>query len=106
MAPTGQYAVVAGGSSGIGRPNVHSLRVGGTRFALLGVNDPGRESGAEVVACDVTDEKAVIAAVERAASVLGGLDRAFVNAGIGGVGAIVDLTGDDWDRMQAVDLRG
>jgi NAD(P)-dependent dehydrogenase (short-subunit alcohol dehydrogenase family) len=106
MAETGQFALVTGGSSGIGRAIVDCLREGGTRVAILDVNDPGPGSRAEFVACDVTDEKAVIAAVEQAVSRLGGLDRAFINAGIGGVGAIVDLTGDDWDRMQAVDLRG
>jgi NAD(P)-dependent dehydrogenase (short-subunit alcohol dehydrogenase family) len=106
MAEAGRYAIVTGGSSGIGQAIVECLLDGGTRVAILDVNEPSDGSGAEFVACDVTDEKAVISAVARAADLLGGLDRAFINAGIGGVGAIVDLTGDDWDRMQAVDLRG
>jgi NAD(P)-dependent dehydrogenase (short-subunit alcohol dehydrogenase family) len=106
MSQAGQHAIVTGGSSGIGRAIVARLQAGGSRVAILDVNEPGPGSGAEFVACDVTDEKAVIAAVDRAVQLLGGLDRAFLNAGIGGVGAIVDLTGDDWDRMQAVDQRG
>jgi NAD(P)-dependent dehydrogenase (short-subunit alcohol dehydrogenase family) len=106
MSQTGQYAIVTGGSSGIGRAIVDCLRAGGTRVAILDVNDPGPGSGADFVACDVSDEKAVVAAVDQAVQALGGLDRAFINAGIGGVGAIVDLTGDDWDRVQSVDLRG
>jgi len=106
MAREQQCAIVTGGSSGIGRAIVDRLLEGGARVANLDVNEPPGESGAEHVACDVTDEGAVIDAVGQAVQSLGGLDRAFVNAGIGGVGAIVDLTGDDWDRLHAVDLRG
>ena len=106
MSEAGQYAIVTGGSSGIGNAIVHCLVDGGTRVAILDVNEPSSGVDAEYVACDVADEKAVVEAVADAAERLGGLDRAFLNAGIGGVGAIVDLSGEDWDRMQSVDLRG
>lgn len=97
---------MTGGSSGIGEAIVDYLVESATRVAVLDVNEPRKGSGAEFVPCDVTDEKAVISAVGRAADMLGGLDRAFINAGIGGVGSILDLTGDDWDRVHSVDLRG
>jgi NAD(P)-dependent dehydrogenase (short-subunit alcohol dehydrogenase family) len=106
MAQAGQYAIVTGGSSGIGNAIVQCLLEGGTRVAILDVNKPASDVDAEYVACDVADEQAVVEAVAEAVQRLGGLDRAFLNAGIGGVGAIVDLSGDEWDRMQSVDLRG
>jgi NAD(P)-dependent dehydrogenase (short-subunit alcohol dehydrogenase family) len=106
VSQVGRFAIVTGGSSGIGRAIVDCLQEGGTRVAILDVNEPPAGTGAEYVPCDVSDEKSVEAAVAQAVDVLGGLDRAFINAGIGGVGAIVDLSGDDWDRLQSVDLRG
>jgi NAD(P)-dependent dehydrogenase (short-subunit alcohol dehydrogenase family) len=106
MAQAGQYAIVTGGSSGIGSAIVDCLLEGGTRVAILDVNKPPAGMDAEYVACDVTNEEAVVEAVAEAVQRLGGLDRAFLNAGIGGVGAIVDLSGEEWDRMQSVDLRG
>jgi NAD(P)-dependent dehydrogenase (short-subunit alcohol dehydrogenase family) len=106
MAEAGQYAIVTGGSSGIGSAIVNCLLEGGTRVAILDVNKPSSGTDAEYVACDVTNEDAVVEAVAEAVERLGGLDRAFLNAGIGGVGAIVDLSGEEWDRLQSVDLRG
>jgi NAD(P)-dependent dehydrogenase (short-subunit alcohol dehydrogenase family) len=106
MSQVGKYALVTGGSSGIGSAIVDCLLEGGTRVAILDVNKPGPGTQAEYVACDVTSEDGVVEAVATAVERLGGLDRAFLNAGIGGVGAIVDLSAEDWDRMQSVDLRG
>ena len=106
MAQAGQYAIVTGGSSGIGSAIVDCLLEGGTRVAILDVNKPPSGVEADYVACDVANEEAVVEAVAEAVQRLGGLDRAFLNAGIGGVGAIVDLSAEEWDRMQSVDLRG
>jgi NAD(P)-dependent dehydrogenase (short-subunit alcohol dehydrogenase family) len=47
MPQTGQYAIVTGGSSGIGRAIIARLREGATRVAILDVDDPGPVSGAE-----------------------------------------------------------
>lgn len=106
MPQSGQYAIVTGGSSGIGRAIVDRLRQEGTEVAILDVNKPDDGADAIFVACDVSDEEAVVASVAEAAERLGGLDRAFLNAGVGGVGAVVDLSGAEWDRMHSVDLRG
>jgi NAD(P)-dependent dehydrogenase (short-subunit alcohol dehydrogenase family) len=99
-------AIVTGGSSGIGAAIVRRLAAGGTHVAILDVNPPPEDLAAEFVPCDVAQEDAVVDAVGHAWTILGGFDAAFLNAGIGGVGAIVDLTAADWDRMQSVDLRG
>jgi NAD(P)-dependent dehydrogenase (short-subunit alcohol dehydrogenase family) len=106
MSKAGKYAIVTGGSSGIGSSIVERLQQAGTRVAILDVNKPSGDTDATFIACDVTDEAAVVASVAEAAERLGGLDRAFLNAGLGGVSAIVDLSGEEWDRLQSVDLRG
>jgi NAD(P)-dependent dehydrogenase (short-subunit alcohol dehydrogenase family) len=99
-------AIVTGGSSGIGAAIVRHLANSGTRVAVLDVNTPPDDLDAAFVPCDVAVEASVMEAVGGAWAVLDGFDTAFLNAGIGGVGAIVDLTAADWDRMQSVDLRG
>jgi NAD(P)-dependent dehydrogenase (short-subunit alcohol dehydrogenase family) len=106
MSKAGKYAIVTGGSSGIGRSIVERLGQAGTRVAILDLQKPNGDTGAEFISCDVTDEAEVVATVAEAAERLGGLDRAFLNAGVGGSCAIVDLSGAEWDRVQSVDLRG
>jgi NAD(P)-dependent dehydrogenase (short-subunit alcohol dehydrogenase family) len=99
-------ALVTGGSSGIGEAICARIAAAGGAAISLDVNPPAAGADAGFVACDVTDEASVVAAVAEATEQLGGLDRAFLNAGIGGVGAVMDLTAEAWDAMHAVDLRG
>jgi NAD(P)-dependent dehydrogenase (short-subunit alcohol dehydrogenase family) len=101
----GRHAIVTGGSSGIGEAIVARLEEAGTRVAILDLIKPTGTSAA-FVECDVTDETAVVAAVADAAEQLGGLDRAFLNAGVGASGLLTETTGEEWDRVHAVDLRG
>lgn len=99
-------ALVTGGASGIGEQIVLALQRQGATVTVLDLNPPADGSTAAYVRCDVSDEPSVVEAVAAAAEQMGGLDLAFLNAGIGGVGAVLDLTAEDWDRMQSVDLRG
>ena len=55
---------------------------------------------------DVADEESVVGGVARAVAQLGGLEIAVLSAGVGGTGAIVELTTDEWDRVMNVNLRG
>ena len=100
----GAGAIVTGGASGIGAATVTQLRVAGARVAVLDQNDA---PGADVsLRCDVGDEAQVVARVREASELLGGLDIAVVNAGIGGMSAILDLSTQEWDRVMRVNLRG
>ena len=58
-------------------------------------------------ACDVTDAAAVNRSVAEAVRALGGLDGAFVNAGIDGAGVgVLELDPDDFRRVLDVNVVG
>ncbi len=97
-------AVVTGGASGIGAATVAELRGAGARVAVIDRRE-APEADASFVA-DVGEEAEVVAAVRDAAGRLGGLDVAVVNAGIGGMSPLLDLTTQEWDRVMRVNLRG
>ncbi|MDQ1509079.1 MAG: hypothetical protein QOG50_923 [Actinomycetota bacterium] len=100
----GAGAIVTGGASGIGAATVAQLRDAGARLVVLDVNDaPAADMS---LRCDVGDEQEVESSVREAVDHLGGLDIAMVNAGIGGMSAILDLSTDEWDRVMRVNLRG
>jgi NAD(P)-dependent dehydrogenase (short-subunit alcohol dehydrogenase family) len=97
-------ALVTGGASGIGAATVAALQAVGARVAVLDVHDaPGAEFSLRV---DVGDEDQVVAGVHDVAQRFGALDVAVVNAGVGGMGAILDLSTEEWDRVMRVNLRG
>lgn len=62
------------------------------------------------VACDITDEQAVKAAVERAEKEFGGLHSVVNNAAVyrtlGGKKPLVELTQDEWDLVLRVNVIG
>src|SRR6187455_3008608 len=100
----GASAIVTGGASGIGAATVARLNDAGARIVVLDMHDaPAADLS---LRCDVGDEEQVVSNVRTAVEHLGGLDVAIVNAGIGGMGAILDLSTDEWDRVMRVNLRG
>jgi NAD(P)-dependent dehydrogenase (short-subunit alcohol dehydrogenase family) len=86
----GTSALVAGGASGLGEATARALSAAGAAVTIADLNaERGAALAAELgptasfVAADVTDEAAVSAAVEKAASVEGGLRISVCCAGIG-----------------------
>jgi len=77
--------LITGAASGIGAALAERLTANGMRLALLD-RVPAQAPGAVVRVADVRDAAAVTAAVDQMAAELGGLDVAFVNAGIGNMG--------------------
>ncbi len=99
-------ALVTGGAVGIGEAIADAVVAGGGRVAVLDVQEPARSDGRIYVPCDVRDEQAVVEAVSRSAQELGDLRQAYLNAGIGSLVPLLDMTAADWDDMHAVNLRG
>jgi NAD(P)-dependent dehydrogenase (short-subunit alcohol dehydrogenase family) len=112
-------AVVTGAGSkrGIGRATAHTLAAAGWNVAVLDLDEASAKDAAHEVAerhrvqavgigCDVTDE----ASVENALSVLDGavppVGALVNNAGITSPTPFLEVSGEEWDRIFAVNIRG
>ena len=111
----GKVALVTG--AGIGLASAQAFAEADAAVALADVDEETARTAAEgLVAegheaiglrCDVIDETAVEAMVQKMVSAFGRLDAAFNNAGIHVVRAdTADVEGSDFDRIIAVNLRG
>jgi NAD(P)-dependent dehydrogenase (short-subunit alcohol dehydrogenase family) len=114
---TGKVAVITGAASGMGKAASILFAREGAHVVLADLNVPGGEDVAKLASeagqrcvfqrTDVSSEAEVAALVARATSEFGRLDIMFNNAGIGGaVGPLEGISVEDWDRTQAVCLRG
>lgn len=107
----GHRAIVTGGGSGIGRATCVKLASEGASVAVLdrdadGAERVAKEIGGLALTADVADAEATKAAVDRAASDLGGLSIVFANAGAANMGAVGDMDPLDWERIVSVNLSG
>lgn len=101
---TGRYAVVTGGASGIGAGVCAALQKEGVRVASLDLQPGGPADFS--IECDVREPAAVEHAMRQAVEQLGGLHYAFVNAGVAGMGTVLSMPPEEWDRVTGVNLRG
>ena len=113
----GRAAVITGGASGIGAATVKRFCAEGAAVVIADLNaTSGRELVDTIAASggratfqrvDVSLEADVEAAMQRAVSTYGRLDAVFNNAGLAGaIGPLEETSVEDWDRTQAVCLRG
>jgi NAD(P)-dependent dehydrogenase (short-subunit alcohol dehydrogenase family) len=118
----GKSALVTGGASGIGRATALAFAREGARVAVADIlEEAAQGTVAEIeamggqalaIACDVTDDDAVIAMIAATVDAFGGLDCAFNNAGIApyqvnaGGQKIADVAPESWRRLIDVNLTG
>ncbi|HEY9266211.1 MAG TPA: acetoin reductase [Mycobacterium sp.] len=116
MTLNGKVALVTGGGRGIGRGIALRLARDGADIALVDVHSETIDVVAAEIAeigcktttivADVSDRDQVFAAVDYAASTLGGLDIMVNNAGIALVGPIADVTPQEAERVWAINVNG
>lgn len=119
MSVSDRAAVVTGAGStrGIGRATAHTLAAAGWAIAVLDLDEASAKDAAHEVAerhgvaavgvgCDVTDERSVtdaLAVLDGAVPPVGALVN---NAGITSPTPFLEVTGEEWDRIFAVNVRG
>ncbi len=112
-----KVAIITGGASGMGKAASILFAREGANVVLADLNVKDGEAVAKLATesgnrcvfqrTDVSNEDDIKALIACAVSNFGGLDIMFNNAGIGGaVGPLEDISVEDWDRTQAVCLRG
>ncbi|WP_431234991.1 acetoin reductase [Mycolicibacterium psychrotolerans] len=116
MSLNGKVALVTGAARGIGRGIALRLARDGADLALVDVRPEGidavaneiSEMGCKVTTfvADVSDRLQVFAAVDHAASALGGFDIMVNNAGIALVGPIADVTPEQIEKLWAINVNG
>jgi NAD(P)-dependent dehydrogenase (short-subunit alcohol dehydrogenase family) len=112
---SGHTALVTGATSGLGRHFARVLAGAGAAVALAGrradrlaavkaeIEDAGGKAAA--VELDVTDEKAIAPALDRAEAALGPVDILVNNAGLSVLGLAADISAVDFDKVMATNLR-
>lgn len=112
---SGNVIIVTGAASGIGRGIALHLASLGASLVLADLDGDGLEEVAAsitaaqgptpaVVAGDQSDEAVVQRTVTTAVRTFGGLDGVVPNAGIGVTGNLTDLTLDQWNASQRINL--
>jgi 3-oxoacyl-[acyl-carrier protein] reductase len=111
----GKGVLISGGSRGIGRAAAERFLHEGARVFVGGLEpdevadtvttlEPvGRIEG---LAGDVSREEDALALVDKADSVLGGIDVLINNAGTAWKEPFLEITAEHWDRLLEVNLRG
>ena len=107
----GKRVVVTGGASGIGAAAARRMTADGARVAILDIDTTKAEAVAREIdgrsfAADVRELAAVNAAMEAAASWLGGLDVLVNNAGVGNFQLLDDHAPEIWRKVLDVNLTG
>lgn len=111
----GKVALVVGGGQGIGKAAVERLYADGFKVAVGDINPDtakavaeelgGEAAGAIPVIVNAADRDSVFAAVEEAASKLGGFDVIVNNAGIAPQIPIENVTEADFDKIFSVNVK-
>lgn len=112
----GKVCLITGAGSGIGQASAKLFATEGAKVVVADIDDRGarstvtgiRKAGGEAVAehVDVTDPSETVALAARVVKRFKRIDVLFNNAGISGVGDIVETEPDLFDRVMRVNVRG
>lgn len=112
----GKVAIITGGAGGIGSATCRRFAAEGARVAVCDRDEAGarkiadeiKTAGgqAEAFACDITDRKAVDAAVKAIESSLGPTSILVNNAGFDIFKPFLKTEMSEWDRLIAINLYG
>jgi 2-hydroxycyclohexanecarboxyl-CoA dehydrogenase len=112
----GRVAVVTGAASGMGLAIARDLCARGHRIGLIDLQGEAalraaedlREAGAVAIAveADVTDRRAVDAAVDKVRAQLGPIEIMVTSAGLDSFESFTDITTESWNRILAINLTG
>ena len=111
-----KVCIITGAGSGIGQATARLFAAEGARVVVADVDDRSakttvagiRKNGGEAVAehVDVTDEQDTVALAARIVKRFKRIDVLFNNAGISGVGDVLETEPDLFDRVMRVNVRG
>jgi len=112
----GKRAIVTGGAMGIGFAISYRLAEAGARVIVVDTNDKrGQQASQELmdcgyqaayIRCDVSREEEVRNMVDKAVDKMGGIDILVNNAGIYPRIRLARMTGDDFEQVVSVNLKG
>ncbi|GAB1420267.1 SDR family NAD(P)-dependent oxidoreductase [Anaerolineales bacterium] len=115
----GKVALITGGGSGIGKATALRLAKSGAKIAILGRDQEQLQQVIQEIeektdcrqtlslVADISQPKAMQAAIDQIIEEWGQLEIVFANAGINGVWApLEDLTPEDWDETLDINLKG
>jgi 2-dehydro-3-deoxy-D-gluconate 5-dehydrogenase len=113
---TDKITIVTGGTAGIGYAISHRLAQAGAMVIIIDIDDEQGKKASEslnreglqtlYIHCDIADEKSVNQTVDRVVREKGCIDILVNNAGIFPRKLATETTGDEFDRVQAVNLKG
>ena len=111
----GKTAVVTGAGQGIGAAIAEMLGANGAFVIVTDINlEKAKETAAKIVAdggravaeyFNVANFTNLKAEVDKLAAVTGRIDIWVNNAGITGTARVEEITLEDWDRMQTLDIK-
>ncbi|HTY80787.1 MAG TPA: glucose 1-dehydrogenase [Candidatus Bathyarchaeia archaeon] len=107
---TGRIALITGAASGIGAATARRLAADGAKLVLADldgakVEKVAKELGQVAVKADVTRSEDIERMLEEPYRRWGRLDVLFNNAGVIRVQPMLEVTGEEWDRVLNVNLR-
>lgn len=112
-----KVAIITGAAVGLGRATALRMAQEGASVALLDVRDAEGAALLEILQaqglpaaywhCDVSREAEVATVIDEVVAHFGRLDILVNNAGVAGVNKPThEITEDEWDRVQAINVKG